>query len=127
MSDLLFLIPLLPVVAATVNFIFGRWWLRSLAGPIAVAAVAGSWILSLLAFIDQIGSDEPLKQHLYTWIPAGDLSIPMNLQIDHLTAVMLMLVTTVIARLLFILVYGQITYGWVGFEDIPFLGSMPGT
>ena len=95
MSDLLFLIPLLPVVAATVNFIFGRWWLRSLAGPIAVAAVAGSWILSLLAFIDQIGSDEPLKQHLYTWIPAGDLSIPMNLQIDHLTAVMLMLVTTV--------------------------------
>ena len=38
-----------------------------------------------------------------------------------------MLVTTVIARLLFILVYGQITYGWVGFEDIPFLGSMPGT
>lgn len=38
-----------------------------------------------------------------------------------------MLVTTVIASLLFILVYGQITYGWVGFEDIPFLGSMPGT
>ncbi|MEX1157819.1 MAG: NADH-quinone oxidoreductase subunit L [Thermomicrobiales bacterium] len=95
MEDLLVLIPLLPLVAALVNFLFGRWYIRDLAGPIASAAVFGSWVLSLLVFIDQLDSDEPLVQHLYTWIPAGDFQVPMNLYVDHLSATMLMVVTTV--------------------------------
>ncbi|HMM40301.1 MAG TPA: NADH-quinone oxidoreductase subunit L [Thermomicrobiales bacterium] len=97
MKDLLFLIPLLPLVAAVVNFLFGRWYLRDLAGPIATIAVIGSWVVSLLVFIDQLGSDEPLSQHLYTWIPAGDFQVPVTLYVDHLAAVMLMVVTTVSA------------------------------
>jgi len=97
MKDLLFLIPLLPLVAAVVNFLFGRWYLRDLAGPIATIAVIGSWVVSLLVFIDQLGSDEPLTQHLYTWIPAGDFQVPVTLHVDHLAAVMLMVVTTVSA------------------------------
>ncbi len=95
MKDLLFLIPLLPLAAAVINFLFGRWYLRDLAGPIATVAVIGSWVVSLLVFIDQLGSDTPLSQHLYTWIPAGDFQIPVTLHVDHLTAVMLMVVTTV--------------------------------
>ena len=95
MEDLLFLIPLLPLVAAVVNFLLGRWFLRSLAGPIAAASVFGAWLLSLLVFIDQLGSEESLVQHLYTWIPAGDFEVPVTLYVDHLTAVMLMVVTTV--------------------------------
>src|SRR5687768_11974939 len=95
MEDLLVLIPLLPLVAALVNFLFGRWYIRDLAGPIATAAVFGSWVLSLLIFIDQLDSDEPLAQHLYTWMPAGDFQVPMNLYVDHLSATMLMVVTTV--------------------------------
>ncbi len=95
MQDLLFLIPLLPLVAAVVNFLLGRWFLKNLAGPIATASVLGAWVLSLLVFIDQIGSEESLVQHLYTWIPAGDFQVPVTLYVDHLTAIMLMVVTTV--------------------------------
>ncbi|MCC6935873.1 MAG: NADH-quinone oxidoreductase subunit L [Thermomicrobiales bacterium] len=95
MKDLLFLIPLLPLLAAVINSLFGRWLLRDLAGPIATVSVIGSWVVSLLVFIDQLGSDQPLTQHLYTWIPAGDFQIPVTLHVDHLTAVMLMVVTTV--------------------------------
>jgi predicted secreted protein len=36
-------------------------------------------------------------------------------------------ITTVLASAVFALVYGQMTYGWIGFEDIPFIGNMPGT
>lgn len=33
--------------------------------------------------------------------------------------------TTILAGVLFGLVYGQMTYGWIGFDDIPFLDGMP--
>ena len=36
-------------------------------------------------------------------------------------------ITTVLASVVFAFVYGQMTYGWVAFEDIPFIGNMPGT
>ena len=95
MSDLLFLIPLLPLIAAAVNYIFGRWYLRETSAYIATAAVAVSFALSLGVFIDQLGSDDPLRQHLYDWVPAGLFHAPLNLYADHLTAVMLMVVTSV--------------------------------
>jgi predicted secreted protein len=34
--------------------------------------------------------------------------------------------TTVLAFAVFALIWGQMTYGWIGFEDIPFLKNMPG-
>lgn len=35
------------------------------------------------------------------------------------------LATTVLAFAVFGLIWGQMTYGWIGFEDIPFLRGMP--
>jgi predicted secreted protein len=35
------------------------------------------------------------------------------------------LATTILASLVFAAIYGQVTYGWIAFEDVPFLGSMP--
>lgn len=35
------------------------------------------------------------------------------------------LATTVLAAIIFALIWGQLTYGWVGFEDIPYLRDMP--
>ncbi|HUG14745.1 MAG TPA: NADH-quinone oxidoreductase subunit L [Thermomicrobiales bacterium] len=95
MQDYLVLIPLLPLVAAIVNFLFGRWFIKDLSGTIAALAVGGSFIVSLFVFLDQYGSDEALRQHLYTWIPAGDFQVPVALFADHLTAVMLLVVTSV--------------------------------
>jgi len=36
-------------------------------------------------------------------------------------------ITTVLATVIFALIYGTISQGWIGFEDIPFLNRMPGT
>ena len=33
--------------------------------------------------------------------------------------------TTILSAAVFALVWGQMTYGWISFEDIPFLKSMP--
>jgi predicted secreted protein len=35
------------------------------------------------------------------------------------------LVTTIVASLVFLVVWGQITRGWISFDDIPFLDNIP--
>ena len=35
------------------------------------------------------------------------------------------LATTLLASVVFALIWGQMTYGWIGFENIPFLRNMP--
>lgn len=95
MQDLLIFIPLLPLLAAVVNYIVGRWYFRSATAYVAIATIGASFVLSVLSFIDQLDSDEPIRQHLYTWIPAGQFDIPLSLMVDHLTAVMLLIVTGV--------------------------------
>jgi NADH-quinone oxidoreductase subunit L len=95
MEDLLVLIPALPLAAAVINFLFGRWYLKTVSALIAIAAVAGSFALSVAVLVQQIGADEPLSQHLYTWIPAGQFDVPLNLYVDQLTVIMLLVVTSV--------------------------------
>jgi NADH-quinone oxidoreductase subunit L len=94
MSQYLFLIPLLPLLAFIINLIFGRY-LGTTAAWIAIPAVFASFLLSLLVFADINGSGEPLRQAVYTWINAGDFHIGVDLYVDQLTAVMLIVVTSV--------------------------------
>jgi predicted secreted protein len=35
------------------------------------------------------------------------------------------LATTILASFVFALIWGQMTYAWIGFDDIPFLKNMP--
>jgi len=95
MADWLFLIPLLPLAAFAVNILLGRDYVRDQAHWIACPAVFGSWLVSVLVFLDIRENDEPLRQPLFRWIPAGDFTVDVTLVADELTAVMLLVVTTV--------------------------------
>lgn len=94
MSQYLFLIPLLPLLAFVINLLFGRY-LRTGAHWIATPAVFASFLLSLLVFQEINATGHGLRQDLYTWIQAGDFHIGINLVVDQLTAVMLIVVTSV--------------------------------
>src|SRR3990172_6178128 len=89
------LIPLLPFAAFLVTGLFGRW-IGSRAHWVAVPAVAGSWVLSVAAFLEVAGG-ATLHETLYRWIGSGSLNVDIALHVDQLTAVMLLLVTTVSA------------------------------
>jgi NADH-quinone oxidoreductase subunit L len=95
MADYLFLIPALPLAAFAINFLLGRWYIKDKAHWIAVPAVFASWLLSVFVFFDIRDSHEPIAQHLFTWIPSGDFHVDVNLYADQLTAIMLLVVTTV--------------------------------
>ena len=87
------LIPLLPLLAFVVLGLGGHV-IKERAHLIAVPAVVGSFLLSLMALSDVVGGTV-LRIPLYTWANSGDLTITLGLFIDQLTVAMLMLVTIV--------------------------------
>jgi NADH-quinone oxidoreductase subunit L len=95
MASYLFLIPALPLAAFAINFLLGRWYIKDKAHWVACPAVFGSWLLSVFVLFDIRDKDAPISQHLFTWIPSGSFNVDVNLYADQLTAVMLMVVTTV--------------------------------
>ena len=87
------LIPLLPFTAFLILGLAG-WRIKDRAHLVAVPAVALSWVLSVLAFID-IAQGSVISVPLYTWLTSGTLDVQIGLSMDRLTVVMLLLVTTV--------------------------------
>ncbi len=86
-------IPLLPLVSFLILGLFGHW-IKDNAHLVAVPAVVTSWLFSLLVFFD-VANGHQTSFPLYTWLTSGTLDIHIGFSIDRLTAVMLLLVTTV--------------------------------
>ncbi|MFM8552739.1 MAG: hypothetical protein ACKOCD_10615 [Nitrospiraceae bacterium] len=87
------LIPFFPFAAFLILGLFGHW-IKDRAHLVAVPAVVLSFLLSLLAVLVVAGGRHTTMP-LYTWLQSGDVTIALGLSIDRLTAVMLLLVTTV--------------------------------
>ena len=86
------LIPLLPFTGFLIAGLLGKY-LKEKAAYVAVAGVVGSFLLSLSAFRDVLGGAS-IDENLYSWITIGSFSANVGFQIDQLTVVMLMVVTT---------------------------------
>lgn len=95
MANVLFLIPLLPLLAFGVNILFGRSAIRGNAHWISIPAVTASWLLSIAVLLQVHGDGHAISQRLFTWIPAGDFNVAVSLYADQLTSIMLIVVTTV--------------------------------
>src|SRR5512134_162416 len=87
------LIPLLPFAAFLLLGLTASQ-VKERAHLVAVPAVLGSFVLSLLAFFE-VAADGPIHATWYTWLTSGNLDIRIGWSIDRLTAVMLLLVTIV--------------------------------
>jgi NADH-quinone oxidoreductase subunit L len=94
------LIPLLPFIAFIINILFGRNFIKDRAHWVAVPAVAGSFLLAVSAFMDVLNG-QVININIYSWIVSGDFSVSIGFLIDQLSAVMLMVVTS-ISTLIFI-------------------------
>jgi NADH-quinone oxidoreductase subunit L len=96
--NLLWLIPLLPLLGAVINGVLGKRFSRGLIGFIACATVAGSFAISLTAFLEMLRMPEeslPIVQNYFTWIQAGSFSATCGFMLDHLSGLMILIVTGV--------------------------------
>src|SRR6195952_1608314 len=95
--SLLWLVIALPALGAAVLLLGGKRtdkWGHLL----ATAAVAASFVLSLILFFSLLGRDSDnrqVTQHLWNWFTAGSYSVNFDLLYDPLSAVFLLLITGV--------------------------------
>jgi NADH-quinone oxidoreductase subunit L len=94
MTHLVWPIPALPLLGALVNLAFGRRIGRR-AHLVAVPAVGLAFLVALAAFARVWRDGEGFVGPLFDWIVAGSFRAPVTLQLDALSAAMLLVVTGV--------------------------------
>src|SRR5919201_549336 len=93
---MLLLIPLLPFLGFLVNASFGRRLTKGAAGAVACGAMILSFVVSVAAVFRLVSYDpesRAIVQSVYDWITSGDLTVPLTLRLDPLSAVMILVVT----------------------------------
>jgi len=86
----------LPLIAAIVAGLFGRWIGNTAAKVLTTGALFIGAFLSWPLFFDYVGGHAgPALVPVGTWIDSGTLAVDWALRVDALTAVMLVVVTTV--------------------------------
>jgi len=94
----LWIIPALPLLGSAVNGLFGSKWPNKIVNAVAVGSTGLSFLAALEAvreFTHLAPENIPWVKQYFTWIIAGDFRAGFDLQIDHLTVVMLLVVTGV--------------------------------
>jgi NADH-quinone oxidoreductase subunit L len=92
--ELVWLVPALPLLGFTILVFAGRRLGEPVAGWLATAMVAGSFLAALVVFVGMTGVEEHVfTQTLFSWIPAGDFSVDIGFYVDPLSAVMILFVT----------------------------------
>ncbi len=87
----------LPLVGAVVSGFFGRWLGDRIAPVVASVLLVASCVLGWIVFFQLTGSGQHVTIHLFTWIDSGSFEVSWALAFDQVTAVMLVVVTTVSA------------------------------
>jgi NADH-quinone oxidoreductase subunit L len=91
---MLLLIPLLPLAGFVANAFFGRRLSKPMSGGLACAAMIASFGVSAMAVMAMSGSPSgALEQTAFTWFASGPLQVPFSLRLDHLSAVMILVIT----------------------------------
>ena len=96
--NLLWLIPVMPLLGATINGAFGKRLSRGVIGAIASGSVAVSFAISLSAFLQMLSMPEeslPVIRNYFTWIQAGSFQAVCGFMLDHLSGLMILIVTGV--------------------------------
>src|SRR5262245_40086442 len=96
--SLLWLIPILPLLAAAINGIVGKRLPKNIVGFIGAGSVLGSFLISANAFREmmQIPVHElPIIKNYFTWIRAGSFEANFGFMLDHLSGLMILIVTGV--------------------------------
>jgi len=98
MRDLIWLIPLLPLIGFIINGVGRQVLSKSLVGFIGSGTVFISFLLSCALFASIYearahGETGILNQHIFDWITIGNLEVSLSFLVDPLSAIMLLVVT----------------------------------
>jgi NADH-quinone oxidoreductase subunit L len=91
----LWVIPLLPLVGAAINGLFGRHFKNAVVSAVALLFTAASFAYALWAVLQALHMQLPYQGSVGTWITAGNFSAPFGFYLDQLSMIMVLVVTGV--------------------------------
>jgi NADH-quinone oxidoreductase subunit L len=93
---MLSLIPLFPLAGFVINACLGRRLSKSMSGGLACAAMIASFAVSAYLVSGILGEHAaPIEFTAFSWMDSGNLHVPFTLRLDHLSALMILVVTGV--------------------------------
>src|SRR5262247_2918946 len=94
--SILWLIPVLPLLGATINGVLGKRLPKNIVTAVGVGTIAVPFILALREFLAMLGTSAlPINRDYFTWIQAGRFVANAGFMLDHLSGVMILIVTGV--------------------------------
>ncbi|MBH77283.1 MAG: NADH-quinone oxidoreductase subunit L [Dehalococcoidia bacterium] len=90
----LWAIILSPLAAFTIITLYLRK-IPQIAGYLSIVAIAISFLLALITLVDVLGAHGHVAIHSHEWFQVGPLELTLGVRIDGLTAVMLVVVSSV--------------------------------
>src|SRR6266478_3163376 len=94
--SILWLIPVLPLTGAVVNGVLGKRLPKNVISIIASGTVGVSFLISVREFLAMWSAPElPILRDYFTWIQAGRFQAQFGFMLDHLSGVMILIVTGV--------------------------------
>jgi NADH-quinone oxidoreductase subunit L len=95
----LWIIPLLPLLGSAINGLFGAKWPKAIVNSVALGSTGVSFLCAVEAVREFLGyyegNHKAWVKPFFDWIVAGNFRAGFDLQLDHLTVVMLLVVTGV--------------------------------
>ncbi len=94
----IWLIPLLPLIGATINLLIGRKLSPAAVNAIAVGSISLSFVLSVMTYLHLIALPVDQRQFVdvvYTWIALGAFKVNLSFLVDPLSSVMILIVSGV--------------------------------
>jgi NADH-quinone oxidoreductase subunit L len=90
------LIPILPLAGALINGLFGKRFTKSVVAAVALFFTGASFIVACVHTYVLVNSGaEALETSYGTWIRAGNFSADFGIYLDHLSLIMMLVVTGV--------------------------------
>ncbi|MBC7848569.1 MAG: NADH-quinone oxidoreductase subunit L, partial [Chitinophagaceae bacterium] len=93
--QLVWLVPALPLIGFLINGLLRRSLPKSVTGVIGSGVILGSFIISVLLFLEVKAGNVPGAIKLFDFIRVGELSIPFAFQVDQLSSIFLLIITGV--------------------------------
>ena len=96
-SEVLGWVVVLPLIGAFLNGVFGKRWSKSTVTAIGVGSILVAFAFSVYEVVRLAGlpADDFIVSHFWNWFSSYELTVRVDFMLDHLSAVMLMVVTGV--------------------------------
>src|SRR3569832_2796515 len=94
MTTMKVLITHLPFLGCCINCLLGKRLPKSISGGVACLAMLAAFAVSAMSVYTVVNQTAPwIEQTLFRWMASGDLQIPMQFRLDHLSSLMILVIT----------------------------------